>query len=149
MPIPIVFFSSFSTWKFHNRFVQVKCTIRGPIGRNIVCSSLLSCSSPYSSSSSYLWFPFVNKWYAYSGSFIRCGSCFFTIIGEVFNINTFSVFNKMCNLVSVGVGPFYITPSWLFYFIPRFSYFGYTNWIQIIHGIICGRGSSWRSRDDI
>jgi hypothetical protein len=36
MPIPIVFFLGFLTWGFHNHFVEVRYTTRGPIGRNIV-----------------------------------------------------------------------------------------------------------------
>jgi hypothetical protein len=149
MPIPTVFFSSFLTWEFHNHFIQIKYTIGGPIGKNIVCSCLLSCFSPYNNNSPYLWFPFVNKWYTYSRSFIWCGSYFFTIVGGIFNIRTFNATSEMCNLVSTKVGPFYITSSWLSYFILRFLYFGCTNQIQIIRGIICGKSSSWRSKDDI
>jgi hypothetical protein len=111
MPIPTVFFSSFSTWRSHNHFVQVKYTIGGPIRMNIICFNLLSCSSPYSNNSPYLWFPFVNKQYAYSRSFIQCGSCFFIIIGGIFNIRTFSAVNEMCNLVSTRFGPLCITSS--------------------------------------
>jgi hypothetical protein len=111
MPIPTVFFSSFLTWRFHNYFVQIKYTIRGPIGRNIVYSSLLSCVLLYSNNSPYLWFPFVNKLYAYNRSFIQCGSYFFTIVGGIFNVKTLNAISEICNLVSIEVGPLYIISS--------------------------------------
>jgi hypothetical protein len=43
MPIPIVFSSSFSTWRFHSHFVRIKYTTRGPIGKNVVSFGLFSC----------------------------------------------------------------------------------------------------------
>ncbi len=92
-PIPIVFFSGFPTWGFHNHFVEINYITRGPIGKNIVYyGSFL----PYSNNPPYLCFPFVGRWYAYSRSSIRCGSCFFTIRAKVFNIKTFSAVKLKC-----------------------------------------------------
>jgi hypothetical protein len=136
-------FSNFPTWGFHGHFVGIKYTMEGPIGRNIVCLNSLLCSSPYNNNPPYFCFPFIDGWYAYSRSHIKCGSCFFMIIIKVFSIKTFNVVNEMCNLVSTRVGPFYITSSylyysWFFYSWFRFLYFGCTNGMKIIRWIVCG-----------
>jgi len=47
MSIPIILFSSFSTWGFHSHFVGVKYTTRESIGRSIVYFGSSSCFSPY------------------------------------------------------------------------------------------------------
>jgi hypothetical protein len=124
MPIPIVFFPGFPTWGFHSHFVKVRYTTRGHIGRNVVCSSSLSRSSAYSSNPPYLCFPFFNGWYTYSRSYIKCGSCIFTITRGIISNGFLSATNKVCILVSLRIGPFYITSSWLFYSDSSFSYFG-------------------------
>jgi hypothetical protein len=82
MPMPIVFFSGFSTHGSHNHFVGITYTTRGPIGRNIVCSSLPLHSSPYINNPPYLCFPFVGGWYTYGRSHIRCGSFFLRLQHE-------------------------------------------------------------------
>ncbi len=109
MPIPIVFLSGFLTWESHSHFVRVKYTIGGPIGRNVVWSNSSSRSLSYSNSPPYLCFPFVDKWYTYSRSYIRCGSCFFTIRAGIFSIKAFNTSIEMCSLVFTGVRPLYIT----------------------------------------
>jgi len=108
---PIIFFPGLLTWGFYSHFVVVKYMKRGPIGRNVVCSSSLSCSSPYSNSPFYLCFPFLGGWYTYSTSYIICGFCIFRIVKSVISIRSFSVANEMCSLVSLGVKPFYIISS--------------------------------------
>jgi hypothetical protein len=80
---------------------------RGPI----VYFGPLSCFLPYNSTALYLYFPFIGGWYSYSRSYIRCGSCFFTIITKNFGIKVFSAISEVCNLVSIGVGPLYIISS--------------------------------------
>ncbi len=42
---------------------------------------------------------------------IKCGSYVFTITGKIINIKYFSVAIEVCSLVSLGVGPLYITFS--------------------------------------
>jgi hypothetical protein len=111
MPIAIVFFLSFLTWRSHNHFIRVRYTIGGPIGRNVVCLGSPSCYLPNSNSPPYLCFPFVSGWYTYNRSHIRCGSCFFIIISRILSIGAFSVANEMCSLVSTRVGPLWITSS--------------------------------------
>jgi hypothetical protein len=146
MPIPIVFFSSFPKWGFHNHFVKVRYTTRGSIGKSIVYSG---SPLPYNNSPPYLCFPFVGRWYAYSRYYIRCGSCFFIIIARIFSIKAFRSVNEMCNLVSTWVGPLYITFFLISYSWFEFSNFGHTDGIQIICWVVCGWGSSWWSWDDI
>jgi hypothetical protein len=85
----------------------------------------------------HLVFSFVGKWYTYSRYCIRCGSYFFMIVIGFFNIRAFSAANEICNLVSIGVEPLFITSSWLSYSRFRFSYFGCIDGIQIIHWIVC------------
>jgi hypothetical protein len=121
------FFSGYLTWRSHSHFVKVMYMIEEPIGRSVVCSNSLLHFSSYSSSPPYLCFPFVGGWYAYSRSCIRCGSYFFMIASKKFNIKAFSATNKMCSLVSIKVGPLYITSFWFFYSQFDFSYFGHTN----------------------
>ncbi len=149
MPIPIIFFSSFMTWGFHNHFIGVRYTPRGPNGRSVICSGSPLHSLPYNSSPPYLCLHFFGRWYMYSRFRIRCALCVFTVVAWVISIKAFSATSKVCNLVSIGVGPFYITSSWLSYSWFGFSYFGCTNGIHIIHWIICGWSSSWGSWDNI
>jgi hypothetical protein len=137
MPMSIEFYLGFLTWGSHCHFVEIRYMTRGPIGKNVVCFNPPSRSSPYNSNPPYLCFPFIGEWYAHSRSYIKCGSCFFIITRRVFSIGVFNVANKVCNLVSIGVGPLYITSSWLFYFQLRFSYFGRIGGIQIIHWVVC------------
>jgi hypothetical protein len=115
MPIPTVFSPSFLTWGFHSHFVEIRYTIGGPIGRNVVCFSSPSCSSPYSTNPPYLCFLFLGRWYTYSRSHIKCGFCIFTIIKRVINIRFVNVANEVCSLVSSWVRPLYIISFWLFY----------------------------------
>jgi hypothetical protein len=49
---------------------------------------------------------------------------FLTIVGGVFIIGACCRANKVCNLVSTRVGPFYITSSWLFIFDFNFRILG-------------------------
>jgi hypothetical protein len=121
---PTIYFLGFSTWGFHNHFVRVKYMTRGPIGRNVYFGSL-QCFSFYNNIPPYLCFPFIGRRYTYNKSHIRCGFCFFTIVVGVFNLKAFSATNKMCSLVSIGVGPLYIISSWLYYSRFGFSYFGH------------------------
>jgi hypothetical protein len=51
--------------------------------------------------------------YGHDRSRINCGSCVFTIAGEVISIKSFSVAIEVCSLVSLRVGTLYITFSWL------------------------------------
>jgi hypothetical protein len=115
VPIPIVFFPSFPTWGFHSHLVRVRYMTGGPIGRSIICFGSLSCFLFYSNNPPYLCFPFFSELYTYSRFYIKCGSYIFTIAKGVINNRFFSVTNKVRSLVSLGVGPFYITSSWLFY----------------------------------
>jgi len=121
MSIPIVFFLGFLTWGSHSHFVDIRYMTRGPIGRNVVYSNSLSRFSPYSSSTPYLCFPFLGKWYTCSKSCVRCGSYVFMITKGIINIRSSNAANKVCSLVSLRVGPFYITSSWLSYSWLRFS----------------------------
>jgi hypothetical protein len=73
---PHYFFLSLSTWGFHNHFVGIRYTTRGPFGRNVVCFNSLSHSSPYNNNPPYLCFPFIGKWYTYSRSCIKCDLIF-------------------------------------------------------------------------
>jgi hypothetical protein len=124
-PIPTEFLLGFLIWGFHSHFIIIKyIIIGGPIGRNVVCFSSTSCFSPYNNSPPYLCFPFVDGWYTYNRSCIRCGFFFLMIVGRVFNIRAFIVIIEMCNLVFTRVWPFYIMSFWPFYFWFRFSYFG-------------------------
>jgi hypothetical protein len=132
MFIPIVFYSRFPTHGFHSHSIEIRCTIGGPIGRSVVCSSPLLCFSLYNNSPPYLCFPFFSKWYTYSKSRIRCDSYVFTIATRVINIIVLSEAHEVCRLVSLKVGPLCITSSWLSYFQFEFSYFGRTNGIHII-----------------
>jgi hypothetical protein len=129
MPIPIIFFLGVLTWGFHSHFVRVRYMTRGPIGRNFVYYGSPLHSLPYSNNSPSLCFPFVGGLYTYSRSHIRCGSYFFTIVAKLFNIRVFCVVGEVCSLVSIRVGPLYITSSWLFDSQLGFSYFGCTNGI--------------------
>jgi hypothetical protein len=95
--ILIICFSGFSTWVSHIHCVGIKYTIGGPIGRNVVLSNSPSSFLPYNRSPPYLCFPFVDRWYTYSGSCIRCGSCFFTIGVGVFSIKAFNVAIEVCS----------------------------------------------------
>jgi hypothetical protein len=123
-PIPIVFFSSLLTWKFQNHFVRFKYTIRGPIGRSVICFNSHLHYSPYNDNPSLLVFSLCGKWHTYSRSCIRCGSCYFTIGTRVFKIRPFNATSEVCSLVSIGVRPLYITSYWFPYFWLKFSYFG-------------------------
>ncbi len=149
MPISIVFFLSFPTWGFHFILSKSSTWQGNPLGRNVVCFSPPLRSSPYNNNPPCLCFLFIGKWYAYGRFCIKCGPYFFTIVKGIFNIGVFNATNEVCNLASIGVGPFYITSSWLFYFQHKFSYFGQIGGIWIIHWIICGQGSSWGSWDNI
>jgi hypothetical protein len=40
-PIPIIYFSCFSTWGFHNHFIKVRYTTREPIRRSIFCPTTI------------------------------------------------------------------------------------------------------------
>jgi hypothetical protein len=53
---PHYIFFKFFDMGSHNHFVKVKYMIGGTIGRNVVCFSSPSCSSPYSSNPPYLCF---------------------------------------------------------------------------------------------
>ncbi len=121
--IPIVFFSSFSTWGSHSHFVRIMYTTRGPIGRNVVYFGSPSRSLPYNNNPPYLCFHFIGGWYTYSRFYIRCGFYFFMIVTKVFNIRIFNVANEMCSLIITWVGPLYIIPSCLSYSWFKFSYF--------------------------
>jgi hypothetical protein len=149
MPIPIVFFLGLWTWGSHSHFIGIGYTTRGPIGRNVICYGSPSCYSPYNNSAPYLCFLFTNKWHTYNRFYIKCDSCFCTTRTKVFNIKAFSATKKMCSLVSIGVRQLYIISSWFFYSRFRFSYFGHTSGIQIIHWIIYAWSSSWGSWDKI
>jgi uncharacterized membrane protein len=133
------------TWGSHSHFIKIKYAIRGPIGWNIVCSSSPSHSSPYNNNPPYFCFPLFGEWYTYSRSCIKCGFCVFTIIGGIINIRFFNAANKVWSLVSLGVGPLYITSSWFSYSRLKLSYFGCTSGIHIICWIVCGWSSPWRS----
>jgi hypothetical protein len=102
-PIPIIFFSSFSTWGSHSHFVGVRYTIGGPIEKNTICFSSPLHFSPYNNSPPYLCFPFVGGWYTYNRFCINCGSYFFTIATWIFNIKTFNATSEVCNLVFTRV----------------------------------------------
>jgi hypothetical protein len=142
-PIPIVFFPSLPTWGSHSHFVEIKYMTRGPIGRSVVCSSSPLHFSPYNSSTPYLCFPFLDRWYTYNMSHIICGFYVFTIARGVINIKSFNAVSEVCSLVSSRVGPFYITSSLFFYSWFGFSYFGCSDGIHIICWIIYSWGSLW------
>jgi hypothetical protein len=116
-------FLKFPTWVFHSHFVEVRYMTRGPIRRSIVCFSSFSRFLPYINSPPYLCFLFLSGWYTYNKSCIRGDSYISMITRNFFNI---SVTSEMCSLVSIGVGPLYIT-SWFSCFWFRFSYFGRNN----------------------
>jgi len=144
-PSPLYFPHIFQHGDFIVISLELRTQQRGPIGRNIVCFGSPLCSLPYNSSPPYLHFPFFGGWYTYGKSCIKCGSYVFMITWRVINIRSFSVANEMCSLVSLGIGLFYITSSWLSYYWFGFLYFGCTNGIHII----CGWSSPWGSQDDI
>jgi hypothetical protein len=133
------------TWGSHSHFVGIRYIIRGPIRRNVVCSNSLSHSLPYNNSPPYLCFPLFGGWYTYNKSCIRCGFCVFMITGGIINIRFFNVTSKVWSLVSLGVGPLYITSSWFSYSQFGFSYFGCTSGIHIICWIVYGWSFPWRS----
>jgi hypothetical protein len=54
--------------------------IGGPIGRSVVYFGSFLCSSPYNNNPPCLCFSFIGRQYAYNRSYIKYGSCFFTII---------------------------------------------------------------------
>jgi hypothetical protein len=117
MPIPIVLFSSFSTWGFHSHFIEIKSTIGGPIGRNVVCFVHLCVLRPIVATHPICVFlSLAND--THSRSRIRCGSCVFMIAGKIINIRFFSAANEVCNLVSLGVGSFldFLLPIRIFIF---------------------------------
>jgi hypothetical protein len=136
-PMSIAFYLGFLTWGSHCHFVEIRYKTRGPIGKNVVYFNPPLRSSPYNSNPPYSCFPFIGEWYVDSRSYIKCGFYFFTIARRVFNIRVFSVTNEVCNLVSIRVGPFYITSSWFSYFRLQLSYFGRTGGIQIIRWVVC------------
>ncbi len=123
-PIPIVFFFKFPNTGIQCHFVKIRYTTRGPIARSIVYFNSPSCSLPYNNNPPYLRFPFIGKWYAYCRSLHQMRFMFFTITRKVFKIGVFNATNKVCNLVSIRVGPLYITSSWLSYSWHGFLYFG-------------------------
>jgi hypothetical protein len=130
--IMTIFFSSFSTSGSHGHFIRIRYTTREPIERNVVYFDSPSHFSSYSNNPPYLCFPFFGKWYTYNRSCIKCDSYIFTIVKGVINIRALSAASEMCNLVSIGVGPFYITSSWLSYSRLEFLYFGRISGIHII-----------------
>jgi hypothetical protein len=87
--------------------------IGGPIEKNIVYFSLVSRSLLYNNSSPYLCFPFIGKLYTCSTSHIKYGSYFFIIGARIFNIKAFSATKEVCNMVSIKIGPLYITSLFL------------------------------------
>jgi hypothetical protein len=132
MAIPIVFFSSLSTWRFQNYFVRFKYTIRGPIGRSVISFNSHSHYSPYNDSPPYLCFPFVVNDTNIVGLALDVVLVFFMIWARIFNIRFFNVTSEVCILVTIGVKPIYITSFWLPYFWLKFSYFGCIGGIQIL-----------------
>jgi len=132
MFIPTIIFKGFLTWGLHSHFVKGKYMTRGPTVRNVVCFGSFSHFSPYNGSPPRLCFPFLGQCYTYNRSCSRCGFYVFMIVGGVLNIKAFNAVNEVCILVSIRVGPFYTTFSWLFYSQFRFSYFGCTSGFHII-----------------
>jgi hypothetical protein len=97
-------------WRFHDDFVEVKYMTRGPIVRNIVYYVhlhilCLTMTTPFTCVSISL----VDDTYIVGP--ISNGSYFLKITKRIFNIKAFNVANKVCNLFSTRVGPFYITSS--------------------------------------
>lgn len=94
------------------------------IGRSVVCSGSPFCFSSYSNNPPYLCFPCVGRWYAYCGSYIRCGFLLFKIIGRFF-----SSANKVCSLVSIRVDhfvsfpPSFLTPNSSFHILGALVWF--------------------------
>jgi hypothetical protein len=81
-------------------FHQNQIPDREPIEKNIVCFGPIATTHP-----TCVFLLLVND----SRSCIRCGSYFFTIVVGVDIIK--GAANKVCNFVSIGVGPLYITSS--------------------------------------
>jgi hypothetical protein len=98
MAIPIVFFSSLSTWRFQNYFVRFKYTIRGPIGRSVISFNSHSHYSPYNDSPPYLCFPFVVNDTNIVGLALDVVLVFFMIWARIFNIRFFNV-NQFISLL--------------------------------------------------
>ncbi len=135
---PHCIFLRFSTWGFHSHFIDIKYMIEGPIGRNVVCSGSPSCSSPYTTTHHICVFILLVDDTHIIGFTLDVVFVFFMITTWVFSIETFNVVNEMCSLVSIGVGPLYITFFWLSYFQFGFLYFKCISGIQIICWVICG-----------
>jgi hypothetical protein len=117
-------FPSFSPWGSHNHFVGVRYMIRGTHWREHCLFWLTFMLFALQQQPTLLVFSFLNRWYTYSRSYIRCGSCVFIIAREFINIKSFGVAIEVCSLVSLGVGPLYITSSWLSYSQFGFCIFG-------------------------
>jgi len=109
MPIPIIFFSGFPTWCFHNHFVELGTWHGDSLGGTlfVLVHLRIFClivATPH------LCFPFFNKWYTYIRSCIRCGFCVFTIARGVINIKAFSATNKCVAWFPQGLDHFISLP---------------------------------------
>jgi hypothetical protein len=133
MPIPIVYFSRFLPWESHSHFIGVTYTTWGPIGRKVITLVHFCVFRPIATTHPIYVFPLLVDETHIMGLASSVISYFFMITVQIFKIKDFNVVNELCSMVSIGVGPLYITSSWLFYSQRGFLYFGCIGGIQIIH----------------
>jgi hypothetical protein len=134
--IPTIFFSNSLTWRSHNHFVEIR-------HNHILLARMLFVQTHFhtfhlvETTHPTCVFPSLVDDMYIIGLALDVVLTFLRLLQEFFNIRAFSAISEVCSLVSIGVGPFYITSSWFFYFQFIFSYFEDTSGIQIIRCVIC------------
>jgi hypothetical protein len=136
-PSPIYFSQVFQHGDLIVILLKLSTWYEDPLGRTLFCLVHLH-TLRFTITTPYLCFPFFGGWYTYNKFRIRCDSCIFTIARGVISIKFSNVVSEMSCLVSLRVGPLYITSSKLSYCRFGFSYFGCTGGIHIICWIFCG-----------
>ncbi len=112
-PIPIIYFSSFSTCAFHNHFIIVRCAKRDPLRETLFVLVHLFTLCPITIV--HLTCVFISLVDDMHIVGFALDVVFFLMITTwLFSIKAFNAAIKMFSLVSTGVGPLYIISSWLF-----------------------------------
>jgi hypothetical protein len=120
MSILTVFFLNMWTWESHSHFIGIRYTTRGPIGRNVICSSSPLHYSPYINNLPYLCFFFDGRWDTYNRFHIKCDYYFFTVRTKVFSIKAFNALTKCVVWSPQGLDHYVSLP--LGFFTPTSSF---------------------------